>query len=200
MIYVVLQDICGYWIVIGPSRFKFNSLLNFGGNYIYQNENQSIKFQQICAKHAKKLTESATTGLPIMLLTHVMILVVAAYAYYWQKILITPLALNLPFFQKDSKLEVVVNMVFQLTMGLHAVIGCLGLEIGECLFNNTIIAIPDVIQFNLSRINDECEANGMNLESILQLRNTFHQIQDYQRYVVLHEHFVYNQQQNYWNS
>lgn len=184
VIHVVFQDMCGYWTVIGPSRFKFNSLVNFGGNYIYQNENQSMKFRQICAKHAKKLTKSVMTGLPLMFLTHVMILVVAAYAHYWQNISITPLAINLPFFDpKDSNCELVVNMIFQLTMGIHAIIGCLGLEIGECLFNNTIIAIPDVIQLNLSQFNDEYEANGMNLKSILQLRNTFCQIQDYQQYV-----------------
>lgn len=158
--------------------------MNFGGNYIYRNENRSAKFQQICDKHAKQLTKSVMTGLPLMYLTHAMILVAVAYAYYWQNINITPLAINLPLFsQKDSNVELVVNMIFQLTMGVHAVIGCLGLEIGECLFNNTIRVIPDVIQLNLSQFNDEYEANGMNLKSILQLRNTFHQIQDYQRYV-----------------
>lgn len=124
---------CGYWIVIGPLRFKFNSLLNFGGNYIYLNENQSQKFKQICAKHAKQLTKSVMTGLPLMSLTHVMILAVAAYAYYWQNISITPLAINLPFFQKDSNVELIVNMIFQLIMGVHAVIGCLGLEVKKII-------------------------------------------------------------------
>lgn len=183
VINVVFQDICGYWLVVGPSRFKFNSLLNFGGNYIYRNENQSITFQNICAKHVKKLITSTMAGLPLMLLTHVMILAISAYARCRQNTASTPLGINLPFFQKDSNLELVVNMIFQLTMGIHAVIGCLGLEIGECLFNNTIKAIPDVIRFNLAQLNDEYEANGMNLKSIFQLRNTFQLIQDYQRYV-----------------
>lgn len=174
---------CAYRIVVGPSRFKFNSLLNFGGNYIYRNENQSIKFQMICEKYAKRLTKSILMGVPSMVMCNWIILVVAMYTHFRHNISITPLAINLPFFEKDSDVELLVNMIFQLTMGLYAVIGCLGLEIGECLLNNTIIAIPHVIRFNLSEFSDEFEANGMNLKSILQLRNTFHQIQDYQRYV-----------------
>lgn len=172
---------CAYWIVVGPTRFKFNSLLNFGGKYIYQNENQSIKFQIICSKYANKLTKSIMTGVPLMLITHAIILVVAMYEHYWQNVSITPLSINLPFFEKDSDLELFFNMLFQLTMGIYAVLGSLGLEVGECLMNNTIITIPHVIRFNLSEFYDEYEANGMNLKSVAQLRNTFHQIQDYKR-------------------
>lgn len=176
----------GYWILIGPTRFKFNSLVNFGGNYIYRNENQSIKLQIICAKYVKKLTKNIMTALPLIIITHAMILEVAIYAHYWQNIPITPLAINLPFLEKDSNSELLVNMTFQLTMGIYAVIGCLSLETADCLMNNAIIAIPDVIRVNLSEFNDEFETNGLNLKSILQLRNTFCQIKDYERYVALY--------------
>lgn len=155
--------------------------MNFGGNYIYRNETQSTKFQNICAKCAKKLTKSILIGLPLMFITHAMILAVAAYAHYWQHIAITPLAIDLPFLEKDTNLELIVNMIFQLIMGFYAVMGCLSLEIGECLMNNTIVAMPDVIRFNLNEFNDEYETKGMNLTSILQLRNIFCQIQDFQR-------------------
>lgn len=117
-----------------------------------------------------------------MFVAHVIFFDVAIYAHSNNNTPITPLAINLPFLEKNSDFELLINMIFQLIMGIYAAIGCFGLEIGECLMNNTIIAIPDVIQYNLSELNDEYEANGMNLKSILQLRNTFRQIQDYQRY------------------
>ena len=173
---------CVYWISIGSSRFKVNSLLNFGGSFIYQNENQSIKYRLICMKHAKKLIKSIVTDLPLMFTAHAIIFDVAIYAHYSQHIPINPFAINLPFFEKNSNVELFINMVFQSIMGAYAAIGCFGVEIGECLMNNTIIAIPDVIGFNLFNINDELKTNGMNFKSILQLRNTFRQIQDYQQY------------------
>lgn len=178
---------CVYWISIGPSRFKVNSLLNFGGNCIYRNENQSINYKNICSKYAKKLIKSVMTDLPLLFIAHAIFFEVAIYTHYRQNIEITPLAINLPFLEKNSDLELFVNMIFQSIMGTYSAIGCFGLEIGECIMNNAIIAIPDVIRFNLSELDDECEANGMNLKSILQLRNTFRQIQDYQRYVVYRE-------------
>lgn len=168
---------CAYWISVGPPRFKVNSLLNFGGNCIYRNENQSIKYKNICSKLARKLTTSIFIDLLLIFVAHVIFFDVAIYTHHRQ----TPFAINLPFLEKNSDLELCVNMIFQTIMATYAAIGCFGLEIGEGLVNNTIVAIPDVIRYNLSELNDECEANGMNTKSIHRLRNTFRQIQDYQR-------------------
>lgn len=135
----------------------------------------------ICVKHVNKLVRSVIVDLPVMFLAQSIVFNEPLYAHHVQHSPITPFAINLPFFMKNSSAEYVVNMMIQSIWGVYAVVGLSSVEVGECLINNTIAAIPDVIRCSLIDFHDESKANAMNRKSVGQLRNTFLQIQDYKR-------------------
>lgn len=173
---------CAYWVTVGPPRFKVNSTLNFGGKFIYHNaDKKSMKYEKICVKHINKLVESVIADLPVMFLAQSIVFNEPVYVHHVQHLPITPFAVNLPFFVKESSAEYAVNMIIQTIWGAYAMIGLSSVEVGECLINNTIAAIPDVIKCSLIEFCDEFKSNGINIKSIARLRNTFLQIQDYKR-------------------
>lgn len=157
-----------------------HSTLNFGGNLIYRNDKKSIKYKIICVKHIDKLIKSVIADVPIMFAAQSIVFNEPLYAHSNDTPL-TPFAVNLPFFMKDSSSEYAVNMIIQSIWGAYAVMGLSSVEIGECLMNNTISAIPDVIRCSLIEFHDEFKVNGMTSNSVARLRNTFLQIQDYKR-------------------
>lgn len=170
-----------YWKSIGPQRFKLNRVGYFGGDCIYKAESESQQYNIICVKYMGRLTRNVWIVSSLALISHVIIVVGPVYAYFYQNIRVTPLATNLPFFEKDSDLEFTVNMILQSIMAFYAMAGCIAIEMGICLINNAISATPDVIRFNLVEFEREFNTNGISLEATARLRNVFIQIQDFIR-------------------
>lgn len=172
-----------YWEAVGPHRFKFNAIAKFCGNYFYKTENETLNYERLRVKHVEKLLKIVIVVLFLMLVAYGIVFLVPIYeSYHQHSYSITPLAINLPFFEKDSHHEFVVNMMLQLTMASYSLCGNFVIEVASCTINNAIILVPDLIQFNLMEIQDEWEANGITSKSMAQLRNTIVQLQDYHRF------------------
>lgn len=134
-----------------------------------------------CVKHVNKLVKSVVFDLPLMFLAQSIVFNEPLYMHHVQHSSITPFAINLPFFTKNSSAEYVFSMLIQSVWGAYAAVGLSSVEVGECLIINTVAAIPDVVRCSLIEFHDEFKDNAMNVKAVDQLRNTFLQIQDYKR-------------------
>lgn len=172
-----------YWNAIGPHRYRLNNLANFGGKYIYKDEKDATKYRNVCEKHIKILVITVSVIVSLMILSHAMLIIGPLFAYFSQGIRITPIATNLPYFEKDSDTEFVINLTLQAAMALIALGGSLSIEVVQCLIINTITIIPDLINLNLKEIADELFTKGMCSDTISRLRNVLIQIQDFDRYI-----------------
>lgn len=170
-----------YWQSVGPNRFKLHTVGEFCGTYCYKSDTESQQYHILRSYHIQRLIKNLLIILPLMLMSHATLAIEPIYAYFFRNIRVTPLALHLPVFAKDSDLEFIVNMVLQTVLTCYALTGALAIEIASCLINHTITIVPDLIQYNLNEFRDECYANGIDSKAISLLRNTFLQIQDYKR-------------------
>lgn len=171
-----------YWESVGPRRFKLHTLGSFSGTYFYKSTNNTTNYQILLNKHIHLFIRSLLISLPVIHVAHFIIFLIPVAVFLIQHIPITPLALHLPFFEKDTETEFVVNMIVQTILVLYAYIGSMVIEISSCFINHAITVIPDLIQYNLDEFHAEfmC-ANQMNVKSILLLRNSFQQVQDFNR-------------------
>lgn len=167
-----------YWNAVGPRRFKFNKIMTFASEYLYTNEN-STKYQKVCEKHVNSFYKTVAIIYAQLLLAHILSAIGPFYAFFFQNKRITLLATNLPFLEKDSELEFAINMTLQGVMAFYSMAGNLALEMGSSAINNTISMIPDVVRFDLSEFQDGFKSNGLSLASIIQLRNVYMKIQDF---------------------
>lgn len=173
-----------YWESVGPNRFKLHALGSFCGTYFYKSSTDTPQYRILRCYHIRRFTKNLLIVLPLMLASHATLAIEPAYAFVFEhNTHVTPLALHLPIFIKDSDTEYIVNVMVQTILTGYALTGALAIEIASCMINHTITAVPDLIQYNLNEFRGEFYANGINLASISLLRNTFLQVQDYNRYV-----------------
>lgn len=170
-----------YWEMVGPHRFKYREISTFCGTYFYKTDTDSMRYKQLRVKHIRKLLKIVIAVMISMLMAYAIVATVPIYVSYNQHIFMTPLATNLPFFEKDSLKEYIVNMIIQLVLSFYSMCGSFIIVIASSTIIQAIMLVPDLIRFNLLEFQDEWQANGITPKSLAQLRNTFVQLQDYQR-------------------
>lgn len=171
-----------YWQGIGPQRFKFHSIIHFCGDYFYKTHIESIVYKDLHAQHIKKLINFTLVMLFLMLMAYAIFFIIPIYLSYYQHVHVTPVATNLPFFEKDSLTEYIVNMIVQLILSFVSMCGSYAILIASCAIIHAIMIVPDSVQFSLLEFQDEWEVNGITSTLLAQLRNSFVQLQDFQRY------------------
>lgn len=170
-----------YYEAVGPHRFKFHMLGGFCGYYFYRSGTQSAQYKILRVKYIDKFLWNILIVLPLVGIGHVIVFTAPIYAIFFQHTRVTPLAIHLPFFKKDSDTEYTVNIILQIIMAFYAITGALAIEIASCMLNHAITVIPQLIKYNLSEFREEFDTIGINLKSISLLRNGFVQIQDFNR-------------------
>lgn len=170
-----------YFESVGSRRFKYQAIINFCGTYFYKSNTKSSRYNSLRAKHIDELLEIVICVLVLLLLGYGILLMGPVFESIYHNTRATPFATNLPFFENDPDHEFAVNMILQLTMTFVATCGNLAIQMAACMVNHAIMVIPELIRFNLLEFQDEFMANGMNTKTWARLRNTFIQLQDYNR-------------------
>lgn len=175
------QNMLMYFESIGSRRFKYHAIINFCATYFYKTDTKSSRYKSLRAKHIDNLLEVVVSVFVLLLLGYGILLMGPIFESIYHHTRSTPLATNLPFFEKNSHREFIVNMVLQSILIFVSTCGNFASQMAACMVNHAIMVVPDLIQFNLLEFQDELIANGMNAMSRARLLNTFIQQQDYNR-------------------
>lgn len=179
-----------YYLNTGELRFKMANVIRFLCKYIYNNDEGSVNYKVICAKHIDKLWKNLVIIFPIIWLSYNGIMFGPIYAYYAQNARTTPLGVHLPFFERDSDAEYFTSMTFQSSLSVYTILANYLEQILTCAIVSTITLFPDMVQFNLSEFYEEFQKNGICLKSTARLRNALIQIWDFHEYIS-NVHFIY---------
>lgn len=174
-----------FWQAVGPQRFKFNSIILFCGTHFYKTDTESMQYKLLRTKHIEKLLKIVIFALFLMLFCYGIAFATPIFEGIFQHSRVTPLALNLPFLEKDSLTEYLINMMIQLTMAFYSLCKSIAFEVGSCTVNNAIMIVPELIRFNLLEFQDELNTNGITPKLLAQLRNTLIQLQDFNRFDII---------------
>lgn len=172
-----------YWKNVGPQRFKINSLAIFSGKFIYLDSKESSEYNRICERNVMKLVKNIVAVSFTVIFSHLLILVGPIYAYIFNGVRITPMATHLPYFEKDSDTEFMVNLALQCVVALYSITGNVTVEIITCLINDTVSSVPELIRLNLDEMTDEVQKKYSQLSVSIRLRNVLIQVQDFDRCV-----------------
>lgn len=168
-----------YWTAIGPHRFKLNNIITFSGKYIYTDENTPVARNIVNGKHVDHLLKTFSIICTAILMSYHAIIISPIYAYIHDGLRINALGTHLPFFELDSDADFNVNMLIDAAIGVCTMLGGYALELAAAIVNNTISAMPDLINLSLAGFFDAYKSNGIHCNSVAQFRNVFVQIQDF---------------------
>lgn len=171
-----------YWELVGPHRFKFNAIINFCGTHFYKSDTTSERYKNLRAKHIRKLIKLVVCIFLLIWMSYSLYIAFPMYESVFKHKRVTPIGVNLPFLEKDSNTEFMINSNLQTVLGFYSSVGGLVNEVSSCTINHAIMLVPEMIRFNLLNFQDEFNENGMNVKSRALLRNAFIQLQDYNRF------------------
>lgn len=165
--------------MVGPRRFKLNNIITFSGKYIYTDGNTPVARNVVNGKHVDRLLKTFSIICTAILMSYHAIIIGPVYAYVHDGLRINALGTHLPFFELGSDADFYVNMIIVAAVGVFTMLGGYSLELLTAIVNNTIAAMPDLINLGLAGFFEEYKANGINSNSVAQFRNVFVQIQDF---------------------
>lgn len=171
-----------YWEAVGSHRFKFNAIISFCETYFYKTNTKSMRYKNLRTKHIEKLLKLTIFILLLMMLCYGLAFGLPIYKSIFENNRVTPIGVNLPFLVKESRTEFTINIILQVTMASYSLSGSFVIEVASCTINHAIMLVPELIRFNLVEFQDTFNANGITAKSMAQLRNTFVQLQDYDRF------------------
>lgn len=182
---MLFQSVIIYFEAINSNRYKYRGILLFAADYIYPEKKDNTKFNQLCDFYGRKSIKMTILFMCFIMLSTAQGMIGPILEYSKTGILITFLALKLPFIDEDSVWGFHLNVAIQTTITAFGTIGGLATEMASCIVNNTILLCSEIIVFN-------CDEFGKNLISrktsndfnMAHLRQIFIQIQDLDRYIL----------------
>lgn len=166
-------------VALGPLRFKLNSELKFGGQYVYM-ENATPELRLIQEIRIKSLIRNVVIISLVLSLSFATCGMRTCYLYVFEGIRITFLDIKLPFVDDNSEFGFWVNILYQIWIAFMGWIGCLAIEIGSELICNGVSTVPQLIHIDVEQLESEMHLNGFTTMAKARLRNIFMKVQDYQ--------------------
>lgn len=168
-----------YWKAIGPNRYKVNSLINFGGRYIYLDDENSSKYSLVQKENVKRLERTSVILLVLITSAYFLYGLVPLYAFCFQNIRATPIATRLPYFDPQSNVGFAMNLLQQGIMVTYGMVGNFCIQTGVVLLINAIMAVPELLRVDLNELAKEVQLHGMSSRARNQLRHILMKIQDF---------------------
>lgn len=130
----------------------FHSLVDFGGRYIYPNENKDNDYTEICSKHIDDTIRSFFIKIGLMLLALHGSMVGPIYGYVVHGTKTTMTNVLIPFVERDSTAEFTYNIILASLIGIHGFCGYIGLEVAMALFTDVVTIVPKLIKDQFKRL------------------------------------------------
>lgn len=167
-----------YWKTIGPKRFRLNKLFIFGGEHVYTDDIRPSGHNTVCKKMIKDLMQKTAILAAMIIISHLLIGVVPIYLIVFQKIRVTVMGLEIPFFEPSSDIGYAINLSLQYVYGIVSMGALMMIQIGLNLCYNNGMLAKELVVLELSDMQYELSASGMSFKAIVRLRNILMKIQD----------------------
>lgn len=135
--------------MVTQSRFKLQSLFDFGGRYIYCDSRVKTEYNRICSKQMDITMRRFLIKMMAILISYFFAMVGPLQAYFVHGIKTTTLEARIPFCQQKSDAEFMGNVVIQTAIAGHGLLVYIGLEIFLSLFENVVSIVPQLIESEL---------------------------------------------------
>lgn len=151
----------------------FHCLVDFGGRYIYPNENNDEEYTKICSKHIDGTIRSFFIKIGLMLLSMNGSMIGPIYGYIVHGTKTTMTNVLIPFVDRESNAEFIHNVILASIIGIHGFCGYIGLEIAMALFTDVVTIVPKLIEHQFNRLDSQMERREL---SNRHLRHTINNI------------------------
>lgn len=142
-------------------------------------DKEPSKYNALCDRMVDNLVKHVIIVLNLLFLSYFTIGMSSLYLIVFKHKHATILGTEIPYFESNTNLGFAVNIFEQFLLACLSVMANFTIEIGDCLINNTISTIPEIIHLESDDLETELKSNGMTSNATLQVRNILMRIQDF---------------------
>ena len=158
------------------SRFKLQSLIDFGGKYIYHDSNEKTEYNEICSDHMDITMRRYIQKMLAMYIGYLFAMIGPVHAYFTQGVLATTIEARIPLTEPKSNAEFMFNFSLQSAFGFHGGLCYIGMECALSILENVVTITPKLIESNLVQTIQQYEKKSITeLELHLKIRNIVEQ-------------------------
>lgn len=172
-----------YYKSIGDDRFKYRSVLNFAGDYMYEDKkSSSSRYSTVCNEGAEKMLKSYLIMTCIMSTSLSLVTFGPMLLFLRTGVWITPLGTQFPY-ADQSDIAFYMDLAIQMAVGFLGIMITVSIEMSQVILNNAVVVSSDVITLNANEIAEQLASEqAMSVRSQAKFRNMMLQIQDFDRY------------------
>lgn len=137
--------------IILDNRFKLQSLIDFGGRYIYRDSHENTAYNRICSDHMDKTMKEFIVKEISICISFAACSPRPLIAYLVYGIRTTPLELHFPFTEPKSNAEFTGNFLLLVFISMHGFLVYIGLECFLSLLENAVTITPRLIESDLKQ-------------------------------------------------
>lgn len=135
--------------MISENRYRYQSLVDFAGFYIYSDKNaEDVEYNEICSKQIDVSVKTFLIKLLLMSLGGFAAISGPAHVYITNGIKTTTTDLRIPFTEAGSNVEFIANLIFQFNICIHGWFVYVGIEVLVSVIENLITLTPNWCDLN----------------------------------------------------
>lgn len=182
---IMISSLPLYYKSIGKDRFKYRSILNFAGDYIYENDRRDgSKFSMVCGDGAQKMLNSYIIMTCIMCTSMSLVTLGSMLLFFRTGVWITPLGTQFPLADR-SNIAFYMDLIIQMIVGMLGILVTVSIEMSQVIINNVVVMGADVMTLNANELTEQLSSeSAMSFKDRAKFRNIKIQAQDFDRYVL----------------
>lgn len=152
--------------------------MNFGGKYIYNDDKEKSKYNEVCERMLAELVRSIVIILLAILVGYSVFVLGFLHAILFGNTRVTVFSTELPFFDINSNFGYGINILEQLIVAAVSLSGNISIEVAACIAYNVISISPELIHLEAGELENELKSNGINLGAVKRLRHILMRVHD----------------------
>ena len=157
-------------------RFKLQSLIDFGGKYIYHDSHEKTEYNAICSDHMDHTMRRFIQKMLAMFVGYLFGMIGPAHAYFVDGIRSTVIEARIPFTEPKSNAEFMCNLLLQSIIGVHGGLAYIAMECFLMILENVVTITPKLIESDLVHTIQAYEKKSITeLELNLRIKNIVEQ-------------------------
>lgn len=138
-----------------------NRLLNFGGKYIYDDNNAKTNYNLICSRSMDETLKRFITVLLCVMSSFLIALLGPIHAFIMNGERTSLLGARLPFVEKDSDLEFTLLIMIQTISGFCGISGNIAIETSYNLDMNVFKITTELIELEIEKLSSDLETETL---------------------------------------
>lgn len=136
-------------MTVGHLRHKFQTLIDFGGRYIYHDSHADTAHNRICSQQMDITARDHLLKMVGIMVSFMFAITGPAYAYFVNGEKTTTTDIHFPFLKSKSNAEYIANIAFAGLFATHGLLVYIGFEIYFTLFQNVVSIAPKLVKHEL---------------------------------------------------